>query len=250
MDNGSQQESSDLHVHHLPIASVIGVEDHTEEADDAAVDYHDDGSEGQDEVSNKRMKRHTDDQIKHLESVFERCTYLGGNQRVELAKKLGMEERQVKFWFQNRRTRKKMHDERQEGMWLQEENDVLHAENKVLKEAIWANICFTCGSPVVPAIPTVHHRYLSFQNMRLADELQHATAVFNMVAQDADVGLPPVFPLTDVSPLPQFGFVTGNNQTSLVIDPPSPSHSENQVSTESANSTSTCPRLFILSGRT
>lgn len=82
-----------------------------------------------------------------------------------------------------------MHDERQEGMWLQEENDVLHAENKVLKEAIWANICFTCGSPVVPAIPTVQHRYLSFQNMRLADELQHATAVFNMVAQDADVGL-------------------------------------------------------------
>uniref|UniRef100_A0A0E0Q7D4 Homeobox domain-containing protein n=1 Tax=Oryza rufipogon TaxID=4529 RepID=A0A0E0Q7D4_ORYRU len=189
MDNGSQQESSDLHVHHLPIASVIGVEDRTEEADDAAVDYHDDSSEGQDEVSNKRMKRHTDDQIKHLESVFERCTYLGGNQRVELAKKLGMEERQVKFWFQNRRTRKKMHDERQEGMWLQEENDVLHAENKVLKEAMWANICFTCGSPVVPAIPTVQHQYLSFQNMRLADELQHATAVFNMVAQDADVGL-------------------------------------------------------------
>lgn len=139
MDNGSQQESSDLHVHRLPIASVIGEEDHTEEADDAAVDYHDDGSEGQDEVSNKRMKRHTDDQIKHLErwyqiilitnlfflseeqispivlsffflvcSVFERCTYLGGNQRVELAKKLGMEERQVKFWFQNRRTRKKV----------------------------------------------------------------------------------------------------------------------------------------------
>uniref|UniRef100_A0A0E0LJU9 Homeobox domain-containing protein n=1 Tax=Oryza punctata TaxID=4537 RepID=A0A0E0LJU9_ORYPU len=183
MDNGSQQQSSNLHVLDHPLASVIGVEDRVE-TDDAAVNYYDDGSEGQDEAtSNKRMKRHTDDQIKQLESVFERCTYLGGNQRVKLAKKLGMEERQ-------------MHDEHQEGMWLQEENDVLHAENKVLKEAIWANICFTCGSSVVPTIPTIQWRYLSFQNMRLADELQHATAVFNMVAEDADVDLPPVSPLT------------------------------------------------------
>ncbi|KAF0909414.1 hypothetical protein E2562_036061 [Oryza meyeriana var. granulata] len=75
-----------------------------------------------------------------------------------------------------------MHDEQQEGVVLQEENEVLLAEHKVLKEAIRDKICFTCDNPVVPAIETVQQRYLRFQNMRLADELQHATAVFNQVA--------------------------------------------------------------------
>ncbi|KAK3219849.1 hypothetical protein Dsin_013819 [Dipteronia sinensis] len=49
-------------------------------------------------------------------------------QRNDLGVQLGMESRQIKFWFQNRRTQMK-----------------IRAENKMLKEAMRNPLCTTCG---------------------------------------------------------------------------------------------------------
>uniref|UniRef100_A0A0D9WXE4 Homeobox domain-containing protein n=1 Tax=Leersia perrieri TaxID=77586 RepID=A0A0D9WXE4_9ORYZ len=228
MDNKFQQHSDDAHVLDLPITSMLEVDDGMEETNDSAGDDPDYGGEGKDEATSfKRMKRHNDVQIKELESVFERNNYVGRKQRKELAKKLGMEEKQVKFWFQNQRTRKKMHDERHETMVLQEENKALAAKNKVLKEAISDQICLTCNRPVVlPAAKTIQMWYLRFENMRLHGELQRATVVLNQLTQDANAG---------AVALTQFGSSAKNSQTRLVIDSPTPLKLENVPSPNSAN---------------
>ena len=53
----------------------------------------------------KRRKRtiFTSDQLKRLESAFDRQQYLVGTERERLARDLNLSETQVKIWFQNRR---------------------------------------------------------------------------------------------------------------------------------------------------
>uniref|UniRef100_A0A0D9WY81 Homeobox domain-containing protein n=1 Tax=Leersia perrieri TaxID=77586 RepID=A0A0D9WY81_9ORYZ len=177
---------------------------------------HDGARDGQGKaMPYKNVKRHTYEHVKQLEGAFEKCSHPTEEQRVDLAKKLGMEERQVKFWFQNRRSRKKVYDERQEGMLLQEKSEILLLENKVLKEAMHDKICFMCSNPIIPAKQTLQQCFLRFQNMMLADELQHATAVLDQVVHDADAGLPLVFPLSGASDMPHYdGSQTVYSQTS------------------------------------
>ncbi|KAK3219850.1 hypothetical protein Dsin_013820 [Dipteronia sinensis] len=60
-------------------------------------------------------------------------------QRNDLGAQLGMESRQIKFGFHNRRTQMKTHSEHHE-------HDKIRAENKMLKEAMRNLLCTTCGS--------------------------------------------------------------------------------------------------------
>ena len=50
-------------------------------------------------------KRFSDKQIRYLESTFQEETKLEPERKLELAKELGLEPRQVAIWFQNRRAR-------------------------------------------------------------------------------------------------------------------------------------------------
>ncbi|CAM9384426.1 unnamed protein product [Lampetra fluviatilis] len=49
----------------------------------------------------------TAEQLYRLECEFQRCQYLVGRERTELARQLNLSETQVKVWFQNRRTKHK-----------------------------------------------------------------------------------------------------------------------------------------------
>ncbi|VAI20093.1 unnamed protein product [Triticum turgidum subsp. durum] len=48
----------------------------------------------------KRYHRHTPQQIQELEAVFKECPHPDEKQRMELSRRLNLESRQVKFWFQ------------------------------------------------------------------------------------------------------------------------------------------------------
>ncbi|VAI20091.1 unnamed protein product [Triticum turgidum subsp. durum] len=73
----------------------------------------------------KRYHRHTPQQIQELEAVFKECPHPDEKQRMELSRRLNLESRQVKFWFQNRRTQMKTQIERHENALLRQENDPL-----------------------------------------------------------------------------------------------------------------------------
>ncbi|PKI67859.1 hypothetical protein CRG98_011758, partial [Punica granatum] len=68
----------------------------------------DDDNDG-DKKKKKRKKyhRHTAEQIREMESLFKESPHPDEKQRQQLSKQLGLAPRQVKFWFQNRRTQLK-----------------------------------------------------------------------------------------------------------------------------------------------
>ncbi|EOY23125.1 Homeobox-leucine zipper family protein / lipid-binding START domain-containing protein isoform 4 [Theobroma cacao] len=55
----------------------------------------------------KKYHRHTPHQIQELESFFKECPHPDEKQRLELSRRLALESKQIKFWFQNRRTQMK-----------------------------------------------------------------------------------------------------------------------------------------------
>ena len=56
-------------------------------------------------------KHYTANQIHYLEMVFTGKKYISITDRVKIARKIGVTERQVKTWFQNRRTKLKNENE-------------------------------------------------------------------------------------------------------------------------------------------
>ncbi|KAK9742912.1 hypothetical protein RND81_03G205100 [Saponaria officinalis] len=119
----------------------------------------------------KRYHRHTPQQIQELESVFKECPHPDEKQRLELSKRLCLETRQVKFWFQNRRTQMKTQLERHENSILRQENDKIRAENMSIREAMRNPMCSNCGGPAIIGDISMEEQHLRIENARLKDEL-------------------------------------------------------------------------------
>ncbi|KAK3182744.1 hypothetical protein Dsin_030030 [Dipteronia sinensis] len=96
----------------------------------------------------KKYRRHTTQQIQVLESFFKDFPHPSDKQRNDLGARLGLESRQIKFWFQNRRTQMKTQSERHDNVMLRQEHNRIRAENEMLKEAIRNPLCTKCGSLV------------------------------------------------------------------------------------------------------
>ncbi|KAE8710755.1 Homeobox-leucine zipper protein ROC6 [Hibiscus syriacus] len=127
----------------------------------------------------KKYHRHTSRQIQELESFFKECPHPDEKQRMELSRRLGLEGKQIKFWFQNRRTQMKTQLERHENVILRQENDKLSAENGLLKQTMTASVCNSCGGPAVPGEISFEQHQLRIENARLKDELGRICALSN-----------------------------------------------------------------------
>ncbi|KAF8380305.1 hypothetical protein HHK36_027787 [Tetracentron sinense] len=125
----------------------------------------------------KRYHRHTPQQIQELESLFKDCPHPDEKQRLELSKRLCLESRQVKFWFQNRRTQMKTQLERHENSLLRQENDKLRAENMSIRDAMRSPICTNCGGPAMLGEVSLEEQHLRIENARLKDELDRVCAL-------------------------------------------------------------------------
>ncbi|MBA0740864.1 hypothetical protein Gogos_014049 [Gossypium gossypioides] len=82
--------------------------------------------------SNKR--RFTDDQIRLLESIFESETKLEPKKKLQVARELGLQPRQVSIWFQNRRARLKSKQMEKDYVTLRDNYDNLVSRFEMLKE--------------------------------------------------------------------------------------------------------------------
>ncbi|KAJ9680934.1 hypothetical protein PVL29_020052 [Vitis rotundifolia] len=142
-----------------------------------------DGASGDDQDAadnpprKKRYHRHTPQQIQELESLFKECPHPDEKQRLELSKRLCLETRQVKFWFQNRRTQMKTQLERHENSILRQENDKLRAENMSIRDAMRNPICTNCGGPAIIGDISLEEQHLRIENARLKDELDRVCAL-------------------------------------------------------------------------
>ncbi|KAH9732163.1 homeobox-leucine zipper protein ANTHOCYANINLESS 2 [Citrus sinensis] len=127
----------------------------------------------------KRYHRHTPQQIQELESLFKECPHPDEKQRLELSKRLCLETRQVKFWFQNRRTQMKTQLERHENSLLRQENDKLRAENMSIRDAMRNPICTNCGGPAIIGDISLEEQHLRIENARLKDDLELGVGTIN-----------------------------------------------------------------------
>ncbi|KAK9293068.1 hypothetical protein L1049_021052 [Liquidambar formosana] len=125
----------------------------------------------------KKYHRHTAQQIQELEAFFKECPHPDEKQRLDLSRRLRLETRQVKFWFQNRRTQMKTQLERHENIILRQENDKLRLENGAIKDAMTNPICNNCGGPALIGDISYEEHHLRIENARLKDELNRICAL-------------------------------------------------------------------------
>ncbi|KZV41670.1 hypothetical protein F511_21447 [Dorcoceras hygrometricum] len=82
----------------------------------------------------KNDRRFSDEQIKSLESIFDQETKLESRKKMQLARDLGLQPRQVAIWFQNRRARWKARQIEQEYKVLKANYDNLYLHFDHLKK--------------------------------------------------------------------------------------------------------------------
>ncbi|XP_078444427.1 homeodomain GLABROUS 11 [Wolffia australiana] len=125
----------------------------------------------------KRYHRHTPKQIQTLEAMFKECPHPDEKQRMQLSRELSLEPRQIKFWFQNRRTQMKVQNERADNCSLRAENDRIRCENISMREALRNVICPTCGGPPTTEDSFFDEEKLRMENVRLKEELDRVASV-------------------------------------------------------------------------
>ncbi|KAL2521930.1 Homeobox-leucine zipper protein HDG11 [Forsythia ovata] len=107
---------------------------------------------GDEQTSNPRRgkktcHRHSTQQIQKLEAFFKECPHPDENQRRQLSRELALDTKQIKFWFQNKRTQTKAQHERADNSTLRSDNERIHCENLAMKEALNNIICPDCDGP-------------------------------------------------------------------------------------------------------
>ncbi|KAJ1414384.1 START-like domain superfamily [Sesbania bispinosa] len=102
-------------------------------------------------------------------------------QRRQLADEVGLEPKQIKFWFQNKRTQIKVQHERADNNALRAENDRMLSENLLMKEALKNTLCPDCGGPPFPeGEHELFMQKMQRENAKLKEEFER---VSNLLAR-------------------------------------------------------------------
>ncbi|CAN4128102.1 unnamed protein product [Withania somnifera] len=147
----------------------------------------------------KRYHRHTVRQIQEMEALFKECPHPDDKQRLKLSQDLGLKPRQVKFWFQNRRTQLKAQQDRSENLILRAENDNLKNENFRLQAALRSIMCPTCGGPAMLGEMGYDEQQLRLENARLKEEFERVCCLvsqYNDRGPMQGLGTPTLVPLS------------------------------------------------------
>jgi hypothetical protein len=113
---------------------------------------------------------------RHERRLFKECPHPDDKQRLKLSQELGLKPRQVKFWFQNRRTQMKAQQDRADNVLLRAENESLKSDNYRLQAAIRNVVCPNCGHAAVLGEMSYEEQQLRIENARLKDEVGAAPA--------------------------------------------------------------------------
>ncbi|XP_073128696.1 homeobox-leucine zipper protein HDG11-like [Henckelia pumila] len=127
---------------------------------------------------NKQYHRHSLRQIQQLEAFFKECPHPDENQRQQLSRKLGLDLKQVKFWFQNKRTQTKALNERADNGVIRSENERIHYENLAMREALKNVICSSCnGSGLGEGEKECSLQRLRMENVLLKEKVTHGRII-------------------------------------------------------------------------
>ncbi|KDP30384.1 hypothetical protein JCGZ_17113 [Jatropha curcas] len=145
----------------------------------------------------KRYHRHTARQIQEMEALFKECPHPDDKQRMKLSQELGLKPRQVKFWFQNRRTQMKAQQDRADNIVLRAENETLKNDNYRLHAELRNIICPNCGGPAM--LGGISFEELRLENARLRDELERVCCIASRYSGRSIQAMAPAPPLIPTS---------------------------------------------------
>ncbi|CAL9241559.1 unnamed protein product [Arabidopsis halleri] len=187
----------------------------SEQAEDPKFGNESDVNELQDDeqpppAKKKRYHRHTNRQIQEMEALFKENPHPDDKQRKRLSDELGLKPRQVKFWFQNRRTQMKAQQDRNENVMLRAENDNLKSENCHLQAELRCLSCPSCGGPTV--LGDIPFNELHIENCRLREELDRLCCIASRYTGRPMQSMPSSQPLINPSPM------LPHHQPSLELD--------------------------------
>ncbi|XP_047052873.1 homeobox-leucine zipper protein ROC9 [Lolium rigidum] len=143
--------------------------------------------------SRKSYHRHTAEQVRIMEGVFKESPHPDEKQRQQLSKQLGLSPRQVKFWFQNRRTQIKAIQERHENSLLKSELENLHKEIRAVREQNKRPLhCANCGVAAgsggdFDAAASNKEQQLQLENARLRAEVEKLRGKQEKAAADGAI---------------------------------------------------------------
>ncbi|KAJ6342143.1 hypothetical protein OIU78_010136 [Salix suchowensis] len=123
----------------------------------------------------KRYHRHTERQIQQMEAMFKECPHPDDKQRKRLSHELGLHPRQVKFWFQNRRTQMKAQHDRSDNTILRAENESLKNDNYRLQAELRNLFCPDCGGQSM--LGELPFEELRLEHARLREELERVCSI-------------------------------------------------------------------------
>ncbi|KAK9278927.1 hypothetical protein L1049_028508 [Liquidambar formosana] len=166
----------------------------------------------------KRYHRHTAYQIQKLEGMFKECPHPDEKQRMQLSRELGLAPRQIKFWFQNRRTQMKAQHERADNCSLRAENDKFRCENIAMREALKNVICPSCGGPPIGEDSYFDEQKLRMENAQLKEELDRVSSIAAKYIGRPISQLPPVQPIHISSLDLSMGSFAGQGMTGPSLD--------------------------------
>ncbi|GKV27039.1 hypothetical protein SLEP1_g36246 [Rubroshorea leprosula] len=151
----------------------------SEDEFDGGDDDEEDDKDKSKKKKRKKYHRHTAEQIREMEALFKESPHPDEKQREQLSKQLGLAPRQVKFWFQNRRTQIKAIQERHENSLLKQEMDKLREENKAMRDTINKACCPNCGTATTSrdGALTTEEQQLRIENAKLKAEVEKLRAV-------------------------------------------------------------------------
>ncbi|KAJ4764943.1 Homeobox-leucine zipper protein ROC8 [Rhynchospora pubera] len=161
------------------------------------MDFGEEPDGGSDRQKRKtRYHRHTPRQIQQLESMFKECPHPDEKQRMQLSREVGLDPRQIKFWFQNRRTQMKAQHERADNCFLRAENDKIRCENIAMREALKNIMCPNCGAPPISEDSYFDEQKLRMENARLKEELDRVSGLTSKYLGRPITQLPSIQPLS------------------------------------------------------
>ncbi|RDY01503.1 Homeobox-leucine zipper protein HDG11, partial [Mucuna pruriens] len=138
----------------------------------------DEGSHNLDKGKRPSYKRLSSAQILKLEKFIKECPHPDEAQRRLLASEIGLEPKQIKFWFQNKRTQIKNQHERADNTALRVENDRINSENLLMKEALKNMLCPSCGGPPYPEGEHEHVvQKMQLENAQLKEEHEKVSSL-------------------------------------------------------------------------
>ncbi|KAF3538374.1 hypothetical protein F2Q69_00018941 [Brassica cretica] len=165
---------------------------------------------------NKIYHRHSIHQIQRLEAYFKECPHPDDMQRHKLGEELKLKPKQIKFWFQNKRTQAKAQSEKVFNASLRAENIRIRHENEVIQEALKTVTCPPCGGPR----PGKEERELYLQKMRAHNAYlkRQREQISDFVNNNGGHSIPSVNSLASTSSNPHVSYGTSSSPP---LEPPS-----------------------------